>query len=154
MKVCLHYKSDSIHPNRVDVVECEKVSTMDHSIKFFNKSSHHVAFKLVNLDQIAEYHVVGEFQLETKLENYLNEHGDVAGFYRGMIVSKKIGLFFFSSLNKMDQYRLIMSGSRDVICGDEAGYDSPVILQAIEFLEETEEKYPENHPLRKLAKKG
>lgn len=153
MKVCVTYKLDSSRPLTTIVVMCKRFSTKDYRISFYEEINSMYPFKSIDLDEIAEYNVIGEVVLDTQTENYLNEYGNVVNLYRAMSVNARTGQCFFDALNTMDQYLLVQAGSKLRLYGDDNGLDSPVILQAIEFLEDAKKNYPENHPLRELSKR-
>jgi hypothetical protein len=87
--------------------------------------------------------------LDSLTERYLYTHGNLEYYYRHMATGAAAGQAFFYSLSGMDKYRVRLDFPSDL--KKEEYQDQKLVLSAIRMLLDTEENYPENHPLRKLA---
>jgi hypothetical protein len=90
---------------------------------------------------------MSDITFETKMEQYLSDHeGNLNTFYTLVSTNYPVGHAFLTALSRPDIYRLIKSGDRDALA-NETEFDSQRILEAIESLEESATKYPEDHPI-------
>jgi hypothetical protein len=151
MKVCVTYKLDSIRPLTTLLVECWTITTQDHRLTFFHESEKNVAFKSIDLDQIAEYHVIADFEFETLMEKYLSENGGSLEYFYKAVSSASVsnyGRAFYDSLSMKDQVRIKLGSRFDF--ADEKVFDGPKVLFAISFLENSTDDYPDTHPLNSI----
>lgn len=153
MKVRIFRKKsdESLGGFNYEVVECGHFSlqTSPGHITFYDDGNYPT--RAISLESVIEWHVVQEFEFDTKTEKYLSENdGDLQFFYEGISNTNvfNYGTTFYAALSMKDQVRLTLAGRVDF--GDEKVIDGPRVLSAISFLEETEGAYPVTHPINKV----
>lgn len=84
---------------------------------------------------------------DTQMEQYLaDNHGRISAFYEEVACGIQAGHAFMSALSSPDKIRLNKAGMGNNLDG-ETEWDSPSILSVIEFLKESADRYPEDHPI-------
>lgn len=146
MKLVVTYASDSDSGSIHEVFVVEKFHSEGGVLKMFKRNAS-FPFHCINIDELSWWRIREEEKVSSKIEQFLTDnHGKVSFFYDHVASGSTPGLAFRCALSKPHLFMLRREGLYDSLI-HETDFDSPKILEIIEFLETESIKYPEDHPI-------
>jgi hypothetical protein len=147
--VVVTYSNNSVFAGREHTFSADKAVLYEGFLRF-SKIGFPAPYRCISMNEIAQFFVKEPVVFETKMEEYLSENlGRLSQYYELITNEARPGNAFARALCRPDSYRIRKADRWEALL-KETEFDSPKILETIEFLKKTAADYPEDHPLWSL----